>query len=58
MRLPILEQMRLVGDSSFADADPQPMPFMLEDVDWETIKETIKKGVEITPIAIAKRTYY
>lgn len=47
MRLPILEQMRLVGDSSFADADPQPMPFMFEDVDRETIKETIKKEAEI-----------
>ena len=30
----------------FADADPQPMPFMFEDVDWENVKDRIKKEVE------------
>jgi len=30
----------------FADADPQPMPYMFEDVDWETVKNKIKKEVE------------
>ena len=30
----------------FADANPQPMPYMFEDVDWETVKNKIKKEVE------------
>ena len=30
----------------FADADPQPMPYMFEDVEWENVKDRIKKEVE------------
>ena len=31
----------------FADADPQPMPYMFQKVDWETIKIEIKHQVEL-----------
>jgi hypothetical protein len=29
----------------FADADPQPMPYMFQQVEWEKIKEEIKQQV-------------
>ena len=31
----------------FEDAEPQPMPFMFENVDWEKIKQHIKEKVEL-----------
>ena len=40
------EYRALLSMTYFIDADPQPMPFMFEDVDWETIKSTIRKEVE------------
>jgi hypothetical protein len=54
MRQPLLAKMRLVGGTSlalqyghrFADADPQPMPFMFQQVDWEIIKNEVKYQVE------------
>ena len=38
MRLPI---------SYFADADPQAMPYMFEDIKWDSIKQKIKKEQEV-----------
>lgn len=40
------EYRALLSMSYFADADPQPMPFMLQQVDWDTIKDEIKRQVE------------
>ena len=40
------EYRALLSMTYFADADPQPMPYMFEDVDWETVKDRIKKEVE------------
>lgn len=40
------EYRALLSMTYFIDADLQPMPFMFEDVDWETIKSTIRKEVE------------
>ena len=31
----------------FDDADPQPMPYMFEDVEWNHIKRTVKHEVEV-----------
>lgn len=36
----------LTSMTYFADADPQPMPYMFQQVDWETIKTEIKQQVE------------
>ena len=40
------EYRALLSMSYFADADPQPMPYMFQKVDWETIKSEIKQQVE------------
>ena len=40
------EYRALLSMSYFADADPQPMPYMFQDVDWEMIKSEIKRRVE------------
>ena len=40
------EYRALLSMSYFADADPQPMPYMFQKVDWETIKSEIKHQVE------------
>lgn len=36
----------LLSMAYFGDADPQPMPYMFEDVEWETIKQHIKQEVK------------
>ena len=41
------EYRALLSMSYFADADPQPMPYMYQQVDWETIKSEIKRWVEL-----------
>lgn len=41
------EYRALLSMSYFADADPQPMPFMLQAVEWNTVKNTIRREVEI-----------
>lgn len=41
------EYRALLSMSYFADADPQPMPYMFQDVDWEMIKSEIKQRVEL-----------
>ncbi len=33
--------------SYFADADPQPMPYMFQQVEWNTIKDEILHQVEL-----------
>ena len=40
------EYRALLSMSYFADADPQPMPYMFQDADWETIKDEIRCQVE------------
>ena len=40
------EYRALLSMTYFADADPQPMPYMFQQVDWETIKAEIKQQVE------------
>ena len=40
------EYRALISMAYFADADPQPMPYMFENVDWETVKDRIRKEVE------------
>ena len=40
------EYRALLSMTYFADADPQPMPFMFENVGWETVKYKIRKEVE------------
>ena len=40
------EYRALLSMSYFADADPQPMPYMFEGIDWETVKNRIRKEVE------------
>ena len=40
------EYRALLSMSYFADADPQPMPYMFQSVKWDTIKSTIKHEVE------------
>lgn len=39
------EYRALLSMTYFADADPQPMPYMFQKVDWETIKTEIKHQV-------------
>ena len=41
------EYRALLSMSYFADADPQPMPYMFQDVDWEMVKSEIKQRVEL-----------
>lgn len=41
------EYRALLSMSYFADADPQPMPYMFQDVDWEMVKSEIKRRVEL-----------
>ena len=41
------EYRALLSMTYFADADPQPMPYMFQKVDWETIKIEIKHQVEL-----------
>ena len=36
----------LLSMAYFGDADPQPMPFMFENVGWESIKQRIRFEVE------------
>ena len=36
----------LLSMSYFADADPQPMPYLFDNVDWEVVKDKIRKEVE------------
>ena len=40
------EYRALLSMAYFADADPQPMPYMFQKVDWETIKQEIRHQVE------------
>lgn len=40
------EYRALLSMTYFGDADPQPMPYMYENVDWETVKERIRQEVE------------
>ena len=40
------EYRALLSMSYFADADSQPMPYMFESIDWETVKNRIRKEVE------------
>jgi hypothetical protein len=40
------EYRALLSMTYFADADPQPMPYMFQKVDWDTIKTEIKRQVE------------
>ena len=40
------EYRALLSMTYFADAESQPMPFMFEQADWETIKDVIKRQVE------------
>jgi hypothetical protein len=39
------EYRALLSMTYFADADPQPMPYMFQQVEWEKIKEEIKQQV-------------
>jgi hypothetical protein len=41
------EYRALLSMSYFADADPQPMPYMSQQVDWDAIKDEIKRQVEV-----------
>lgn len=40
------EYRALLSMAYFGDADQQPMPYMFDDVGWETIKQTIRREVE------------
>lgn len=40
------EYRALLSMTYFGDADPQPMPYMFENVEWETVKDRIKQEVE------------
>lgn len=40
------EYRALLSMAYFADADPQPLPYMFQEIDWETIKTEIKRQVE------------
>lgn len=40
------EYRALLSMAYFGDADPQPMPYMFERVEWETMKQRIKYEVE------------
>ena len=37
----------LLSMSYFADADPQPMPYMFQQVDWNTVKEEIRHQIQV-----------
>jgi len=41
------EYRALLSMSYFADADPQAMPYMFEDIEWDIIKQMIKKEQEV-----------
>ena len=41
------EYRALLSMAYFVDADPQPMPFMLQQVDWEAVKNEIRNQVAI-----------
>lgn len=41
------EYRALLSMSYFADADPQPMPYMFQQVDWNSIKEEIQYQVQV-----------
>ena len=41
------EYRALLSMSYFADADPQAMPYMFEDIEWDIIKQKIKKEQEV-----------
>lgn len=41
------EYRALLSMTYFEDAEPQPMPFMFKNVDWEKIKQHIKEKVEL-----------
>jgi len=40
------EYRALLSMAYFGDADQQPMPYMFDDVGWETIKQSIRREVE------------
>lgn len=40
------EYRALLSMSYFADADPQPMPFMFQNTSWDTVKAEIRQQVE------------
>ncbi len=40
------EYRALLSMAYFGDADPQPMPYMFENVEWETIKQHIRSEVD------------
>ena len=40
------EYRAMLSMTYFADADPQPMPFMFQQVEWSVVKEEIKRQVE------------
>lgn len=40
------EYRALLSMAYFGDADQQPMPYMFDSVDWETIKQSIRREVE------------
>ena len=40
------EYRALLSMTYFDDADLQPMPFMFQPVEWESLKREIKKNVE------------
>ena len=41
------EYRALLSMAYFDDADQQPMPYMFDCVDWETVKQTIRHEVEV-----------
>ncbi|MBP5339616.1 MAG: nucleotidyl transferase AbiEii/AbiGii toxin family protein [Prevotella sp.] len=41
------EYRALLSMSYFADADPQALPYMFDDVGWDTIKQKIRKEQEV-----------
>lgn len=41
------EYRALLSMAYFEDADPQPMPYMFENMEWETIKKRIRQEVKI-----------
>ena len=45
--LRLLMRQPLLSMSYFADADPQPMPYMFQPVGWNTIKDEIQHHVEL-----------
>lgn len=41
------EYRALLSMSYFKDADPQPMPYMFQHVDWDVVKDEIKSQVDL-----------